>query len=143
MVSRSIIPVSPWFLAFSIFLFLALAIVKRQQELLGLRQAGKERSSGCAYFVEDLPVLAALSGASSFAAVVVMALYINSPEIGENYARPEFLWLLCPLAIYWLGRMVLLANRGVVDDDPVVFALRDSTSWLVLVGAAVIFAGSL
>ena len=137
------IPVSPWFLAFSIFFFLALAIVKRLREVFGLRQAQQEKSSGRAYMAEDLPVLASLAGASSFASVVVLALYINGPEVGESYTRPEFLWLICPLAIYWLGRVVLLANRGVVDDDPVVFALRDRVSWLVLVGAVAIFAGSL
>lgn len=137
------VPISPWFLAFSIFFFLALAIMKRQRELVGLRRSGKETSSGRAYFVEDQPVLAALAGASSFGSVVVLALYINGPEIAEHYDRPELLWLLCPLAIYWLGRMVVLANRGVVDDDPVAFALRDSTSWLVLVSAVAIFAGSL
>lgn len=137
------IPVSPWFLAFSMFFFLALAIVKRQRELLRLRTAGKEKVGGRAYFVEDLPVLAAFAGSSSFASVVVLAFYLNSSKVIELYARPELLWLLCPILIYWLGRMVLLANRGVVDDDPIVFALRDSTSWLVGLAAAAVFAGAL
>ena len=130
---------SPWFLAFSIFIFLALAIVKRQKEMFGLNAAGETTSEGRSYFVEDLPVLASLAAASSFAAVMVLALYLSSPEIGERYARPDLLWLSCPLLVYWLGRMVLLANRGVIDDDPVVFAVRDSTSWYTGLGLLAVF----
>ena len=82
-------------------------------------------------------------GASSFAAVVVLALYINSPEIAEHYGRPDFLWLLCPLLVYWLGRVVLLTNRGVVADDPIVFALIDRASWVVALCAAATFLAAL
>lgn len=137
------VAVTPWFLGFSIFLFLALAIVKRQRELHGLGQVGQERTSGRAYFVEDLPVLAALAGSSSFAAIVVLALFISSPEVADTYARPELLWLLCPFLTYWLGRMVLLANRGAIHDDPIVFAVRDKASWLVGAVAAALFAAAL
>jgi 4-hydroxybenzoate polyprenyltransferase/phosphoserine phosphatase len=139
----ALIPLSHWFLAFSIFIFLALAIVKRLRELIGLRDTGKQKSSGRAYFVEDLPVLAALAGAASFAAIVVLALYISSPEVVAHYRRPDFLWLLCPLLVYWLGRVVLLTNRGVVADDPIVFALADRASWVVALCAAVTFAAAL
>ncbi len=137
------VAISHWFLAFSIFIFLALAIVKRLRELIGLRIAGQDRSSGRSYAVEDLPVLAALAGASSFAAVLVLALYINSPQVGAQYTRPDMLWLLCPLLLYWLGRIVLLANRGLVDDDPVVFAVRDRASRLVAFCAIAVFAAAL
>ena len=134
---------SPWFLAFSIFIFLALAIVKRQSELHALCESGRFVSSGRAYFAEDLSVMTALGAASSFASVVVLTLYIHSLEVSERYARPEYLWLVCPLLIYWLGRMTLLANRGVVDDDPVMFAMRDRTSWLTGVGVLAVFAVAL
>ena len=137
------VPLSPWFLAFFMFIFLTLAIVKRQSELYALRESNQFAASGRAYFVEDLPVMAALGAASSFASVVVLTLYISSPEMGERYARPELLWLICPLLIYWLGRITLLANRGVVDDDPVVFALNDRTSWLTAFGILAIFAVTL
>lgn len=137
------VSVSHWFLAFSIFIFLALAIVKRLRELVRLRYEGLEKSSGRSYGVEDLPVLAALAGASSFAAVLVLALYINSPEVGASYARPDLLWLLCPLLLYWLGRIVLLANRGLIDDDPVVYAVCDRASWLVGLSAVAIFLAAL
>jgi 4-hydroxybenzoate polyprenyltransferase len=137
------VTISPWFLAFSIFIFLSLAIVKRQQELLRVQSAGRERASGRTYFVQDMPVLAALAGGSCFSSVVVLALYINSDEVSDRYSRPEALWLLCPLVIYWLGRMVLLGNRGVVDDDPIVFAVGDRTSWIVALACVAVFGSSL
>lgn len=131
--------VSPWFLAFSMFLFLMLAIVKRHRELSGVLDERQERSLGRNYVVADLPVLAALGAASGFSAVVVLALYLNSPEVGLRYAVPEALWLLCPLLIYWIGRVLMLANRGQVDDDPVVFAMRDRPSLGVgVLGAAIV-----
>jgi len=122
---------SPWFLAFSMFLFLMLALVKRHKELAGLLAAAQERAGGRNYAVGDLPVLAALGAASGFAAVLVLALYLNSPEVDARYRDPALLWLLCPLATYWVGRILILANRGEVDDDPVVFALRDRVSYAV------------
>ena len=75
--------------------------------------------------------------------MVVFALYVQSPEVSERYARPEFLWLICPLPVYWLGRMALLAHRGAVDADPVVFATRDRTSWLTGLAVLAAFAGAL
>ncbi len=137
------VTLSPWFLAFFMFTFLALAIVKRQTELQALRESGGAAPGGRAYCAGDLPVLAALGAAGGFAAVVVLALYIRSPEVNVLYARPDLLWLACPLLIYWLGRMTLLANRGAVDDDPVVFALRDPASWLTCLGLLAVFAAAL
>ena len=125
------VSLSAWFLAFFMFVFLALAAVKRQSELRALGGSPPPRVAGRAWTVEDLPALTALGASSSFASAVVLALYIQSPETSELYARPEALWPICPLLVYWLGRMALLANRGSVDDDPVVFAITDRTSWLV------------
>ena len=105
------VALSPWLLAFFLFLFLALAIVKRQGELRSLRDAGGSVSGGRTYLAEDFPVMAALGAASGVASVVILTLYIQSPETEERYARPEFLWLICPLLLYWLGRMALLACR--------------------------------
>ena len=134
---------SPWLFAFTMFIFLALAIVKRQRELKAVLDAGRSATGGRAYRSEDLPVMAALGAASGIAAVVVLALYVQSPEVNGRYGQPEFLWLICPLLVYWLGRMVVLANRGLVDDDPVVFALRDRASWLIGVGVLAAFAAAL
>ncbi|MCY4058226.1 MAG: hypothetical protein OXG44_09510, partial [Gammaproteobacteria bacterium] len=71
-----------------------------------------------------------LGAASTIGGVIVLALYVQSPEVAMRYDRPELLWLVCPVLLYWLGRLLLLANRGAVDDDPVMFAVRDRTSWL-------------
>ena len=137
------VALSPWFLAFFIFVFVALAVVKRQGELYGLYESGRTVAGGRAYRAADLPVLAALGTAGAFASAVVFALYVRSPEVSERYARPEFLWLICLLLVYWLGRMTLLANRGAVDDDPVVFAMRDRASWLTGAGVLAAFAAAL
>ena len=132
--------ISPWLLAFSLFVFLALAVVKRQTELVSAASVLPE--SRRPYVGEDLGVMAALGAASAFAAAVVLALYIQSPDVAVRYSRPELLGLACPVLIYWLGRLLLLANRGFVDHDPIVFALRDRTSWLVALtmGGAVVAA---
>ena len=134
---------SHWFLAFFVFVFLALAIAKRQGELVALREAGKGAVPGRAYVKEDLIVMTALGAASSLASVVVFALFLHSPEVHASYARPALLWGICPLLAYWLGRLALLANRGVVDDDPVVFAMRDRASWLTALGILVVFVAAL
>ena len=88
-------------------------------------------------------MLAALGAASGFAAVVILTLYIQSPDVSGLYARPELLWLVCPLLLYWLGRLTLLANRGVVGDDPVVFTMRDRVSWLTGLGFLIVLAAAL
>ena len=148
------VALSPWLLAFFLFLFLALAIVKRQGELRTLRRSSRSAPGGRAYVAEDVPVMAALGAASGFASVVILTLYIQSPETGERYARPEFLWLFCPLLLYWLGRMALVAGRGGGDeegdskrvlgnDDPLSFALRDRTSWLTGLAVLATFAAAL
>lgn len=124
------VPLSSWFMAFCLFMFLALAIVKRQSELRGLRETDCSAISGRNYSVDDRSTLTALAAASSVASVVVFTLYVQSPKVMALYARPELLWLVCPLLLYWLGRVTLLANRGVVAD-PLIFAMRDRTSWLI------------
>ncbi len=133
------ITLSPWFLAFFMFVFLALAVVKRQSELHALHEIGRSAADGRAYVAKDLTTLTSLGVASGFASVVVLTLYIQSPEVSRLYARQEFLWLACPLLVYWLGRMTLLANRGAADD-PVVFAMGDRSSWLTAIGILVVFA---
>lgn len=124
------IPLSPWFLAFFLFVFLTLAIVKRQHELRALHQSGGTNAAGRVYAADDLAAMTALAAGSGFAAVVVFALYIQSSAVHTLYSRPAFLWAICPLLLYWMGRMTLLANRGAVADDPVVFTMRDRVTWL-------------
>ena len=136
------VDMSTWLLAFCLFFFVALAIIKRQSELHTLLKSGRSASLGRAYLAEDLSVLAALGASSGLASVMVLALYIQSPTVGELYGRPDFLWLICLLLLYWLGRMALLAHRGEAGD-PMIFTLRDRTSWLTGAGMAAAFAAAL
>ena len=136
-------PLSPWFLAFFLFVFLTLAVVKRQHELRTLHRSGGTNTAGRAYATDDLGAMTALAAGSGFAAVVVFALYIQSSVVHTLYSRPAFLWAICPLMLYWMGRTTLLANRGAVADDPVVFAMRDRVSWLTGFVVLITFAAAI
>lgn len=122
------IAVSEWLLAFSMFLFLCLALVKRYSELMERARRHEGRAAGRGYLTDDTPMLGALAGASGFVSVLVLALYINSPDVGRIYARPEALWAICLMLLYWVSRMLMLAHRGQLHDDPVVFAAKDPIS---------------
>lgn len=128
------VAISPWLMGFSIFLFLCLAIVKRYTELEACARKGREMPRGRGYLVADAPMLGSLAAASGYAAVLVLALYINSPEVHQLYARPEYLWLVCLLLLYWISRVLMIAHRGEMHDDPVIYAVKDRSS--LAVGAA-------
>jgi 4-hydroxybenzoate polyprenyltransferase len=128
------VPLSRWFLAFAVFLFSSLAILKRMVEGLGVADREGERLGGRGWEVTDIPVLLGFGAACSVAGALVYCLYITSDEVVRLYARPDVLWLGLPVLLYWLGRMWLLANRGLVHEDPLLFALHDRVSWAV--GAA-------
>lgn len=136
------IPPSFWLLAFSMFLFLSLAMVKRYSELATLSDPSARAASCRGYIVDDLDTLASLGGSSGFLSVLVLALYINSDNVRIYYGRPELIWLLCPLLLYWLGRVWLITRRGRMHHDPVTFALTDPGSlWVALLsGACLLFA---
>jgi 4-hydroxybenzoate polyprenyltransferase len=125
------VPLSFWLLLFSVFLFLSLAFVKRYAELDALRRRQGLRAAGRGYHVEDLAVLQSLGCAAGYLSVLVLALYINSPEVSALYARPKLIWLLCVLVLYWISRVWMKAQRGEMHDDPVVFALKDRPSLVV------------
>lgn len=137
------IVLSVWLVAFSVFLFFALAAVKRQAELVDLRERGLSSASGRGYRTEDLPVVTQMATAAGFVAVLVMMLYLNEPETQTRYASPDFLWGACIILLYWVARMVLLASRGQMHDDPVVFAARDRVSLICGVGMAITVAGAI
>lgn len=122
---------SQWLMMFSLFLFLALALVKRCTELVMRREAGQADTVGRGYRVGDLAVLFPAACAAGYAAILVVALYMQSPEVVVLYAHPNRLWLLYPLLLYWISRIILLASRNDLHDDPVVFALTDRISWIV------------
>ncbi len=120
-----------WLLTFSMFIFLSLALVKRFTELHGLRQQNKQQSKGRGYVAGDLDLVAMLGIANGFLAVLVMALYVNSNEVQALYHRPKVLLLVCPLMLYWISRAWMIAHRGKMHDDPIVFALKDGVSYLI------------
>lgn len=120
------IPPSFWLLALSMFLFMSLALIKRYAELFEARAAGRtEAVGGRGYQADDLPMIAALGAAAGFIAVLVLALYVNDGATSALYGRPEVIWLACPLLLTWVSRIWMLAHRGRMSEDPVLFALRD------------------
>ena len=125
------IPPSFWLLAFSVFFFLGLAMVKRYSELLISKRAGQVSPHGRGYHTEDFPVLHSLGAASGYGSVLVLALYINSPEIQVLYRHPKFLWFLIPILLFWISRVWLISHRGLMHDDPLIFALRDKVSLIL------------
>lgn len=128
------LPVSEWLASFSMFLFLSLALLKRGAELVGAEGA----LAGRGYRAEDRAPIFAMGTASSYAAVLVLSLYLSSPEVRRLYVTPAWLWALCPLVLYWVSRLWLLAGRGRVVEDPVVFALQDRPSWITGALAALV-----
>ncbi|MFG3448714.1 UbiA family prenyltransferase [Stenotrophomonas sp. NPDC047960] len=121
-----------WLLAFSMFVFLSLAMLKRYTELAAALASGKEMAIGRGYAVADLPLVQSLGAAAGYIGVLVFALYINSPESLELYSNPKVLWLLCPMLLYWISRMWIVSHRGDMEDDPIVFAAMDRVSQVVI-----------
>jgi 4-hydroxybenzoate polyprenyltransferase len=121
---------SPWILGFSLFFFLSLAFVKRYAELDAMRQqAPALKIRG--YFSSDLELITMNGTVSGYCSVLVAALYINGDHAAGIYRHPATLWLVCPLLLYWISRVWMLAHRGELHEDPVLFAIHDRTSWIV------------
>lgn len=131
---------SPWLAGFSVFFFLSLAFVKRFSELESLRERGGTKTAGRGYLVTDLEQLRAIGTGSMFAAVVVMTLYINNPETARLYHHTARLWLVDIILLLWLSQVWMLASRGEMHDDPVVWAITSRRSlFLGLVMAIVVW----
>lgn len=121
-----------WLLAFSMFMFLSLALVKRYAELRDARSRGMtEKTRGRGYYPGDLEMISALGAASGYLAVMVLALYIHDQTTVALYRHPQVIWLACPLLLFWVTRIWMLAHRGEMHEDPVVFAIRDGTSLII------------
>ncbi len=129
---------SPWLLSFSLFLFVSLTFSKRTSELHNLRAAGHVAAVRRSYRTQDLEQIKVFGTASAFSAVMVFTMYLNSDTVRELYRQPELLWLLFPMLLYWLCRVWILAARGQLHEDPVLFALKDRTTYLVAGIAAVL-----
>jgi 4-hydroxybenzoate polyprenyltransferase len=128
---------SAWLLAFSTFLFLSLALVKRYAELVTMEaETGYVQVRG--YQIIDKELLASLGSGSGYVAVLVLALYISSGVAEIHYTRHHLIWLLCPLLLYWISYVWLIAHRGAMHDDPLVFTIKDRASRIVILLAAVV-----
>ena len=136
------IALSPWLLAFSIFTFFSLALVKRCAELVSLQQLGRVAARGRDYRVSDLVVLWPFGASASICAIVVFGLYVATPETAARFAHPQLLWLVAVGLIYWFGRLWIKTARGEMHDDPIVFALRDRGSRVTVLAIGVTFAAA-
>lgn len=130
------VKLSPWLLAFSIFFFTSLAFVKRYSELIQVRGDSRRSLEGRNYVPADIPIITSAGPAAGLLAVLVFALYINSPVVMRYYSAPEALWGICLILVYWIIRIWFLAARDEMHDDPVLFAVKDRIS--LLAGALVI-----
>ncbi|WP_296649651.1 UbiA family prenyltransferase [Paraburkholderia sp.] len=133
------VPLSFWLLALSMFIFLSLALVKRYAELHTLQARGLVKSRGRGYVSTDLPLISSLGAAAGYLSVLVLALYIQDGNTARLYRHPDWIWPVCAILLYWISRIWLIAHRGQMHDDPVVFAAKDRASWLVIALCAVIF----
>lgn len=128
-------PISHWLSGFSAFLFLSLAFVKRFAELEHLRSRSAQPRNGRGYVLADIPQIRSFGTSSAFAAVVIFAIYISGQDVTALYHHANRLWLVVPFMILWLSRVWLLASRGELNEDPLIFAMTDRMS--LLIGAAV------
>ncbi len=121
-----------WMLAFSMFIFLSLSLVKRYAELYEQRSKGRnEKTHGRGYYPSDLEMLSSLGASSGYLSVMILALYIQDKSTIALYDHPRIIWFACPLLLFWISRIWMLTHRGQMHDDPVVFAIKDKVSWLV------------
>ena len=132
------IPPSFWLLALSMFIFLSLAIVKRYSELKVVFAEQHSQAAGRGYRVDDMPLLQSVGVGCGLLSVLVFALYVNGPDVGVLYASRAWLWLAPPLLLYWIVRVWMKTHRGEMNDDPVIFAIKDGQSRVIAVAFAVI-----
>lgn len=136
------VPVSKWLLAFSVFLFFSLAIVKRYTELKVMLEENKTKTSGRGYFVDDIGLLLNIGPASGYMSVLVFALYIYSNEVIHLYRHPAMLWPVAMCLMFWITRIWFLAHRGKMTDDPIVFTSKDYVSYIIGLIIALLVVGA-
>ncbi len=133
------IPMSHWLLTFSLFIFLSLAFLKRSSELFNLKVKDLNSASGRAYVVNDLPIVQIMGASSGFISVLVFILYLDSSKAKDLYAHPFVLSLIIPALLYWIGRAWALAGRGQINEDPILWAIKDHISHFVFLIICVLF----
>ncbi len=125
------VDLSYWLVAFSLFIFLSLALIKRYSELKNLLQQKGGKSTARGYHVDDLPAVSLFGISSSFISIMVLVLYIHDLQADSLYSNPDWLWLVSISIMYWVMRMWLLAFRGEMNEDPILFAIHDRPSYFV------------
>ena len=130
---------SPWLLAFSIFLFLGLATTKRVSELMDLKRREGRTTARRGYWTDDIAILQPMGVSASFVSATVLALFVQSDSVTARYTHPELLWVVVPLLLFWQCRLWLSTARGYMHDDPIVYAARDWVSWLTAATVLVVF----
>jgi len=135
---------SPWLLVFSMFLFASLSFAKRQTEVLRLASKKEDAAgklSGRGYFVSDAAFILAMGVSCGMASIIIMALYLTQEAmLVQFYANVNWLWGVPAVLFLWLSRIWMLCQRGELDDDPVVFAMRDPKSLILCLGVGLSFA---
>ena len=123
---------SDWLILFSLFFFTSLAFVKRYVELSFAAQSGSnQKLPGRDYYPNQTQIISLFGITSGYLSTLIFALYINSDKAMVLYHHAKFLYFICPILLYWISYIWLEANKGNVQDDPVVFALKDKTSYLI------------
>lgn len=133
------VEISAWLFAFSGFLFTSLAFAKRYTELRHVLESSGESAHGRGYVVGDLNVIQSAGATSGYLSVLVLALYISSQTVQRYYKEAAAIWMVCPLLLYWITRVWLLAGRGELHHDPVVFAIKDPVSRLIGLAVLILF----
>jgi 4-hydroxybenzoate polyprenyltransferase len=139
------VEISGWLLAFSTFFFLTLALAKRYPEVYQLGEEKNTKIASREYVFSDTGLVAMFGASSGYVSVLVLALYANSQHVVSLYQHPKWIFLVCLIMLAWVTRMWLLTHRGVMDQDPIAFAIKDKFSYgtLVLMGIVVLLAGPL
>lgn len=117
-----------WLLAFSFFIFLSLAFVKRYTEILSQKKEDKSKLSGRGYFLADAYLIQTLGVISGYASIIVLALYLNSDSVLRLYKSPQLIWLAIPVMLFWVSSIWMHANHGNMHDDPLIFAIKNPIS---------------
>ena len=126
------ISVSIWLLSFSVFFFISLASVKRQIEIMNLKKVNEKKISGRGYSLQNENTINKISIFSGCISILVLIFYINSPQILKLYSSPIFLWGMAFMMFFWITRIIYIAKKGKIKDDPIVYAINDKISYLCL-----------
>lgn len=133
------VELSFWLLAFSVFVFFSLALVKRYAELKVMMQEGKSSIHGRGYLVSDAPLLQTFGVSSGYISALIISLYIRSEDVIFLYTQPLAIWLILPILLFWVSWIWLKARRGEMHDDPIVFAFKDKTSLVTAALTVIVF----